>query len=53
MARCGEVVLTTRSLLSGKSVLLKERLAGLYARQRGKIVSEQIIALEARISEGD
>src|SRR6202162_1430278 len=32
-----------------KERFVKERLAGLYARHRGKIVSEQIIALEARI----
>ena len=32
-----------------KERFVKERLAGLYARHRGKIVSEQIIGLEARI----
>jgi transposase len=32
-----------------KERFVKERLAGLYARHRGKIVSEQIIALEAKI----
>src|ERR1700761_1160140 len=32
-----------------KERFVQERLAGLYARHRGKIVSEQIIALEARI----
>src|SRR6266576_3879209 len=32
-----------------KERFVKERLAGLYARHRGKIVSEEIIGLEARI----
>jgi transposase len=32
-----------------KERFVKERLAGLHARHRGKIVSEEIIGLEARI----
>src|SRR6202162_6678187 len=32
-----------------KARFVKERLAGLYARHRGKIVSEKIIGQEARI----
>ena len=35
-----------------KERFVKERLAGLYARHRGKIVSEEIIGLEARILKG-
>src|SRR5258708_39826988 len=41
---CGQDFVARR-----KARFVKERLAGLYARHRGKIVSEEIIGQEARV----